>query len=371
MLRQATTSPDSRLRAQTDRMGRCNATARSGATSVMGPAIHREVYTSLKSMRWRKKHNLKADASFEECIEAAITYHLKLAVEDYVRKIVSSNDSARKALEKTIDDIPEDPVTKRLDEAEKTYIDQVTKVDISLEKIRKIEKDIERYSISIVTITDQATMDNGITDLSDAESSRVKTISMLKDQQEKAKATQESRIFTLFDKRLGGFKASGKDERPLGLKEDMEKNAPKEIQDAISSWIKPRCGKYYTCVPAILRLLKSYDPGTGMYWCPHDTGDDMAKHTKAMYQQQAESLHTDLKDEIGEDNMEVVMATQMCGKEADKRSKASKTMASRQCFACCPSTANVNLRTGTAWRGSSSTPLIISRLEDPSTRSTT
>ena len=186
-------------------------------------------------MRWRKKHNLKADASFEECIEAAITYHLEPAVE----KIVSSNDSAKKALEKIIDDIPEDPVTKRLDEAEKTYIDQVTEVDISLEKIRKIEKDIERYSISVVAITDQTTMDNGITDLSDAESSRVKTISMLKDQQEKAKATQESRIFTLFDKRLGGVKASGKDERPLGLKEDLKKNTPKEIQDAISSWIKP------------------------------------------------------------------------------------------------------------------------------------
>ena len=75
MLRQTpTSSPVVRLRAQTDRMGRRIANIRSGATSVMGPAIRQEVYTSLKSMRWRKKHNLKADASFEECIEAAITY---------------------------------------------------------------------------------------------------------------------------------------------------------------------------------------------------------------------------------------------------------------------------------------------------------
>ena len=61
---------------------------------------------------------------------------------------------------------------------------------------------------------------------------------MLKDQQEKAKTTQEGKIFTLFDSRLGGFKASGKDEKPLGLKEDMEKNTPKEIQDAVPSLIK-------------------------------------------------------------------------------------------------------------------------------------
>ena len=51
-----------------------------------------------------------------------------------------------KALEKVIDDIPEDPVTKRLDEAAKTYIKQVTEVDNALEKIRKVEKDIETCS---------------------------------------------------------------------------------------------------------------------------------------------------------------------------------------------------------------------------------
>ena len=57
---------------------------------------------------------------------------------------------------------------------------------------------------------------------------------MLTDQQEKTRTTQEGKIFTLFDTRLEGFKfkASGKDEKSLGLKEDMEKNTPKEIQDA-------------------------------------------------------------------------------------------------------------------------------------------
>ena len=74
-------------------------------------------------------------------------------------------------------------------------------------------------------------------------------------------------------------------------------------------------------MPAILRLLKSYDPGTGMYWCPHKAHKGMARHTVARYQQQAESLYTDLKEEIGEDNMEVVMATQMCGKESDQKVK--------------------------------------------------
>ena len=58
-----------------------------------------------------------------------------------------------------------------------------------------------------------------------------------------------------------------------------------------------------------------------MYWCPHEAHQDMARHIMARYQQQAESLYTDLKDEIGEDNMEVVMATQMCGKEADQKAK--------------------------------------------------
>ena len=198
MLRQTpTSSPVVRLRAQTDRMGRRIANIRSGATSVMGPAIRQEVYTNLTSMKWRRKHDLSADASFEECIEAAITHHIEPAVEDYVKKIVSSSDSTRKALEKIIDDIPEDPVTKRLDEAGKTYIEQVTEVDISLEKIRKIEKDIERYSNSVVAITDQATKPNGLTELTDMESAKIKTISMLKDQQEKARTTQEGKLKSL------------------------------------------------------------------------------------------------------------------------------------------------------------------------------
>ena len=66
---------------------------------------------------------------------------------------------------------------------------------------------------------------------------------MLNDQQEKARASQEGKIFALFDKRLGGITASGKDEKPMGLNLELEKNTPKEIQDAMSSWIKPRCGR--------------------------------------------------------------------------------------------------------------------------------
>ena len=58
-----------------------------------------------------------------------------------------------------------------------------------------------------------------------------------------------------------------------------------------------------------------------MYWCPHGTHHDMASHTKVVFQQQAESLYTELREEIGEANMEVVMATQMCGKEADQAVK--------------------------------------------------
>ena len=73
-----------------------------------------------------------------------------------------------------------------------------------------------------------------------------------------------------------------------------------------------------------MRLLKSYDSGTGMYWCPHGTHQDMASHTKVMFQQQAESLYTELREEIGEANMEVVMATQMCGKEANQVVKGLK-----------------------------------------------
>ena len=58
-----------------------------------------------------------------------------------------------------------------------------------------------------------------------------------------------------------------------------------------------------------------------MYWCPHGTNQDMTTHTKVMFQQQAECLYTELREEIGESNMEVVMATQMCGKEADQKVK--------------------------------------------------
>ena len=156
-------SPTVRLNAPTDRMMRRNASIWSGAKSVMGPALRQEIYTTLKSMKWRNKRNLSGTESFEECIDVAITHHLELAFDDYVKKIVSSNNASTKAIEKIIDDIPEDPVTKRLDEAGKTYVEQVTEVDIALEKIRRIESDIERYSNSIVAITDQATKPNGLT----------------------------------------------------------------------------------------------------------------------------------------------------------------------------------------------------------------
>ena len=73
----------------------------------------------------------------------------------------------------------------------------MTEVDNALEKIRKIETDIERYSNSIVAITDQATKPNGLTELTDMESAKIKTISMLKDQQEKARTTQEGKLKSL------------------------------------------------------------------------------------------------------------------------------------------------------------------------------
>ena len=101
-------------------------------------------------MKWRKRHNLGADASLEECIDAAIQHHLEPAVEEYVKKIVSSNNASVKALDKIIDEIPEDPVTKRLDEAENTYIEQVAEVNNALEEIRKLDKNIERFSNSII-----------------------------------------------------------------------------------------------------------------------------------------------------------------------------------------------------------------------------
>ena len=88
----------------------------------------------------------------------------------------------------------------------------------------------------------------------------------------------------------------------------------------------------------ILRLLRSYDPGTGMYWCPHEAHKDMASRTRPMYQQQAEVVYTELKEEIGEDNMEVIMATQMCGKESDQKVKGKEDNGISAFFACCPST---------------------------------
>ena len=236
----------------------------------MGPAVRQEILTTLalKSSKWRKKHNLAADASasFEECANAAIDYHLEPAFEDYATKIVSSNNASRKALDKIIDDIPEDPTTKRLDEAELIYIEQIAEVDNALEEIREIDKNIESFSNSTIAITDAAQAANGLTELTDQQSSRIKAISTLGPAR-RFRSTQESKLFKLFDKRLGGIKTSGKDETALGPNDDMEKNTPKENQDALPSWIKPQCGKYYTCVPAILRLLKSYDPGTGILAC--------------------------------------------------------------------------------------------------------
>ena len=167
MLRQTPTSPAARLRAQTHRMGQRIASIQSGATSVMGPAIRQEVFTNTKSKKWRKKHNLSANATFEECVDAA--HHLEPAVEGYVKKIVSSNNASMKALDKIIDDIPEDPVTKRLDEAEHTYIEQVTEVDNALEEIRKLDKNIERFSNSIIAATDAAQQANGLMELTGPE----------------------------------------------------------------------------------------------------------------------------------------------------------------------------------------------------------
>ena len=81
----------------------------------MGPAVRQEILTTLKSSKWRKKHNLaiNASASFEECANALIDCHLEPAVENYIKKPVSSNNASRKALDKIIDGIPEDPTTKK------------------------------------------------------------------------------------------------------------------------------------------------------------------------------------------------------------------------------------------------------------------
>ena len=81
---------------------------------------------------------MKNDASFEECVTATLDHHVEPAFENFVKKIVSSNNAVMKALDKIIDDIPEDPTSKRLDEAEMLYIQQITEVDNALEEIRKM-----------------------------------------------------------------------------------------------------------------------------------------------------------------------------------------------------------------------------------------
>ena len=215
MLRNTPTSPAAaaRLRAQTRRMGQRTAIAMSGAASVMGPAKRHEILTTLKSSKWRKKHHLKNDATFAECVIAALDYHVEPAIENFVKKLVSSNNALIKALDKIIDDIPEDPTTTRLDEAEMTYIEQITEVDNALEEIWKSDGGIESLTRSIIAITDAAQKANGLTELTDKQTAKIKAISTLKDQQEKARTTQEGKIFKLFDARLGGIKTSGKDEK--------------------------------------------------------------------------------------------------------------------------------------------------------------
>ena len=143
MLRKTTTSPAARLRAQVRRMGQRTAIAMTGVASVMGPAKRHEILTTLKSSKWRRRHHLKNDASFTECVTAALDYHVEPAIENFVKKIVSSNNALIKALDKIIDDIPEDPTSKRLDEAEMLYIQQLTEVDNALEEIRKSDEGIE------------------------------------------------------------------------------------------------------------------------------------------------------------------------------------------------------------------------------------
>ena len=107
----------------------------------MGPALRQGIFTKIKSGKWRKKNNLSATVSFEECVGAALTHLVEPAVDGYAHEIFESSGASKKASEKTIGDIPEGPITKRLDEAEKTYIEQVTEVDnaYALEEIRKFE----------------------------------------------------------------------------------------------------------------------------------------------------------------------------------------------------------------------------------------
>ena len=148
----------------------------------MGPAKRLEILTTLKSSKWRKKHNISGKATFEECVNALIDYHLEPAFEDYVKKIASSNNATIKALDKIIDDIPEDPTTKRLDEAERIYIEQITEVDNALEEIRKMDGGVESLTRSIIAISDAAQQANGLTELTDAQTAKIKAISSLKDQ---------------------------------------------------------------------------------------------------------------------------------------------------------------------------------------------
>ena len=128
MLLKATSSHGARLRA--DRMGRRSATIRPVLTSVMGSDLRQEICAKPKSGNWRRKNNLCTDVSFEEWIDAALAM-VEPVVDGYTRKIFENNDASRKAIEKIIEEIPKDPVTKRLapDEAEKTYTEQVTEVD--------------------------------------------------------------------------------------------------------------------------------------------------------------------------------------------------------------------------------------------------
>ena len=113
---------------------------------------------------------MKNDASFEECVTATLDHHVEPAFEDFVKKIVASNNAVMKALDKIIDDIPEDPTSKRLDEAEMLYIQQITEVDNALEEIRKMDESIECLSRSTIAITDAARRANGLTELTDAQS---------------------------------------------------------------------------------------------------------------------------------------------------------------------------------------------------------
>ena len=161
----------------------------------MGPAKRQEIMTTLKSSKWRRRHHMKHDASFEECVLAALDYHVEPAYENFVKRIVSTNNALIKALDKIIDDIPEDPTSKRLDEAEMLYIQQITEVDNALEEIRKSEECIESLTRSTIAITDAAQQANGLTELTDKQTAKIKAISMLEDQQKKSSDTAGGQNF--------------------------------------------------------------------------------------------------------------------------------------------------------------------------------